>query len=138
MKSPLMVSILMEAVSFALLRSVSESLLPFAMSVIVKRSYKLTLDVKWPVHAGVSCRMCILHSVRVRRSVDQRSWASGKSYGASAAAWSLHCNCRSLLPGEPVACNFGILWLIHGLLWGKVAYDFGLLGFPGTMRLCCA
>ena len=35
------------------------------------------------------------------------------------------------IPGKPVACNYGLLWLISGLLWGIVAYYFGLLGVPG-------
>ena len=33
---------------------------------------------------------------------------------------------------KPVACNCGLLWLIHGLLWGMEASGFGLLGFPGN------
>ena len=35
-------------------------------------------------------------------------------------------------PGKPVACNYGLLWLIYGLLWGLVACCFRLLGVPGT------
>ena len=35
------------------------------------------------------------------------------------------------IPGKPVACNFRLLWLNKGLLWGIVACDFRLLGVPG-------
>ena len=36
------------------------------------------------------------------------------------------------LPGKPVAYNYGLLWLIYGLLYGIVtASCFRLLGFPG-------
>ena len=31
-------------------------------------------------------------------------------------------------PGKPVACNYGLLSLNNGLLWGIVAVYFGLLG----------
>ena len=34
-------------------------------------------------------------------------------------------------PGKLVGCNSGLLWLLYGLLWGIVAYYFGLLGVPG-------
>ena len=37
------------------------------------------------------------------------------------------------LPGKPVACNYGLLWLIYGLRWGIVACYFGLLGFSGSV-----
>ena len=35
-----------------------------------------------------------------------------------------------------MAYNFGLLWLIYGLLWGTVAHYFGLLGVPGNYRVC--
>ena len=31
-----------------------------------------------------------------------------------------------------MACNYGLLWIIHGLLWGVVAFYFRLLGVPGN------
>ena len=37
------------------------------------------------------------------------------------------------VPGKPVAYYKELLWLICGLLWGIVAYSFGLLGFPGSL-----
>ena len=48
--------------------------------------------------------------------------------GAPEGFWTMK---ELSLPGKPVACNFGLLWLIYGLLWGIVACCFGLLGFPG-------
>ena len=30
-----------------------------------------------------------------------------------------------------MACDYGLLWLIYGLLWGIVACYFRLLGIPG-------
>ena len=33
-----------------------------------------------------------------------------------------------------MACNYGLLSMNYGLLWGIVAYYFGLLGFPGSLR----
>ena len=38
-----------------------------------------------------------------------------------------------MLPGQPVAHNLGLLCLNSWLLWGMVAYDFGLLGSPGKL-----
>ena len=38
---------------------------------------------------------------------------------------------RTELPGKPVACNFRLLWLNNGILWGAVACYFRLLGVPG-------
>ena len=38
---------------------------------------------------------------------------------------------EALKSGEPVANVVGLRWLNFGLLWGKVACSFGLLGFPG-------
>ena len=35
------------------------------------------------------------------------------------------------MPGQPVAYNYGLLWLIYGLLYGIVACYFRLLGVPG-------
>ena len=35
------------------------------------------------------------------------------------------------MPGKPVAYNYGLLWLIYGLLWGILAHYFRLLGVPG-------
>ena len=32
-----------------------------------------------------------------------------------------------------MAHNYGLLWLIYGLLYGIVACHFGLLGVPGTL-----
>ena len=32
-----------------------------------------------------------------------------------------------------MASNFGLLWLIYGLLWGIVACYFRLLGVPGSL-----
>ena len=29
-----------------------------------------------------------------------------------------------------MAYNCGLIWLIYGLLWGIVAFNFGLLGVP--------
>ena len=55
------------------------------------------------------------------------------------------------VPGKPVACNYGLLWLIYGLLWciaanflgylafqaahnlGLLSCDFGLLGYSGVV-----
>ena len=37
------------------------------------------------------------------------------------------------LPGKPAACNFGLLSMNYGLLWGRVACYFGQLSFPGLM-----
>ena len=34
------------------------------------------------------------------------------------------------LPGKPVASNYGLLWLIHGLLEGIVACYLRLCGLP--------
>ena len=31
-----------------------------------------------------------------------------------------------------MACNYGLLWLIEGLLWGIVACSVRLLGVPGA------
>ena len=36
------------------------------------------------------------------------------------------------LPGKPVACNYGLLSVDYGLLWGIVACYFGLLSVPGS------
>ena len=33
------------------------------------------------------------------------------------------------IPGKPVVCNSGLLWLIYGLLWGIVACCFRLPAF---------
>ena len=41
-------------------------------------------------------------------------------------------NKQLFLPGKPVACNFGLVWLISGLLWTVMAHYFRLLGFPDT------
>ena len=41
---------------------------------------------------------------------------------------------KDYLPGKPVACNYGLLSINHGLLWGMVANYFGLLGFSGMAR----
>ena len=39
-------------------------------------------------------------------------------------------------PGKPVAYNHRLLSMPDGLLFGMVAYNFGLLGFPGvSLRL---
>ena len=32
-----------------------------------------------------------------------------------------------------MACNYGLLWIYYSLLWGIVAYYFGLLGVPGIV-----
>ena len=37
-----------------------------------------------------------------------------------------------ILPGKPVACNYGLLSVNSGLLGGIVACDLKLLGFPGA------
>ena len=34
--------------------------------------------------------------------------------------------------GEPVAYTYGLFSVKYGLLWGIVAYYFGLLGCPGS------
>ena len=39
------------------------------------------------------------------------------------------------VPGKPVAYNYGLLWLIYGLLWGVVACCFRLLGFPSAFAV---
>ena len=39
-----------------------------------------------------------------------------------------------IVPGKPVGCNSSLLSINCGLLWGKVASDYGLLGFlPDSM-----
>ena len=40
-----------------------------------------------------------------------------------------------LIPGKPVAYNYGLFSVNYGLLWGIVAYYFGLLGVPGTCKV---
>ena len=38
-----------------------------------------------------------------------------------------------IIPGKPVAYNYGLLSTNNGLLWGIVANYFGLLGVPGKV-----
>ena len=40
------------------------------------------------------------------------------------------------LPAKPVAHEYGLLSIIIGLLYGIVAYSFGLLGFLGRTQIC--
>ena len=39
------------------------------------------------------------------------------------------------LPGEPVAHNYGLLYTSNGLLRGRAAYIFQLLGCPGRVYI---
>ena len=61
-----------------------------------------------------------------RASKDNRAWLLLDPSRASNS-----CS----LPGKPVAYNYGLLRLNSGLLWGMVAHDFWLLGFPGRHLL---
>ena len=40
------------------------------------------------------------------------------------------------MPGKPQAYNYGLLWLIYGLLYAIVAHFIGLLGVPGGSKIC--
>ena len=46
-----------------------------------------------------------------------------------------HVAPKKHLPGEPVACSYGLLSVNYGLLWGIVACCFGLLGCPGMYHV---
>ena len=45
--------------------------------------------------------------------------------------WDLGFGVPSSLRGKPIAFNYGLLWLLYGLLGGIVACWFWLLGVPG-------
>ena len=54
------------------------------------------------------------------------------------ATRAMHGRGLCMLPGKPVAYNYGLLWLIYGLLWGIVANCFWLLGVPFSLfRVAC-
>ena len=56
--------------------------------------------------------------------------ADGRPWPARRFRGQMSHGQHSLLPGKPVACYYGLLWLIYGLLLSVVACYVGLLGFP--------
>ena len=63
--------------------------------------------------------------------LDSRAFDLKLPLGPYLDLQSTQNNCT--YPGKPVAYNYGLLWLLYGLLWGIVAYYYGLLGVPGTL-----
>ena len=69
------------------------------------------------------------------QSIGTATGSSGFKAGASenpeAPCMSPGLCFWQLVPGKPVAHNYKLRSMDYGLLWGIVAHDFGLLGFPG-------
>ena len=71
--------------------------------------------------------------VDVRRRFRGDAATSSRHLGSDTLTGPTWVQYTKYVPGKPVACNYGLLWLIRGLLWGIVAYSFGLLGVPGSV-----